>query len=193
MITMLLGGLWHGAGWTFILWGGLHGLYLVINHGWRRLIGARGEPSRWERMLVAGLTFTAVIVAWVPFRSADWDTTVRVWSGMFAFNGISLPSSLAPTFPSLAPHLAVFEGVAPMTTMNLKEALVMLPLGLFIVWSLPNTQQWMSRFHPAWEDVGATSGWHWEASILFAIIYGSTFAFSLLMLTRESAFLYFQF
>ncbi len=52
MIVMLLGGLWHGAGWTFALWGGLHGLYLMVNHGWRAVMGAAagasGTPSRWS-------------------------------------------------------------------------------------------------------------------------------------------------
>src|SRR5579872_4818177 len=68
MLTMLLGGLWHGAGWTFLIWGGLHGLYLVVNHQWRDHKrqwpeGAVGRAAAW------GLTFIAVVIAWVFFRA----------------------------------------------------------------------------------------------------------------------------
>ena len=59
MTTMLLGGLWHGAGWNFVIWGGLHGIYLVINHGWHRLREALGhdltKSSRWGRSLLKAL------------------------------------------------------------------------------------------------------------------------------------------
>jgi alginate O-acetyltransferase complex protein AlgI len=68
MLTMLLGGLWHGAGWTFLIWGGLHGLYLVVNHQWRDRKrrwpeGTVGQAAAW------GLTFLAVVIAWVFFRA----------------------------------------------------------------------------------------------------------------------------
>src|ERR1700756_3592465 len=68
MLTMLLGGLWHGAGWTFLIWGGLHGLYLVVNHQWRDhkrrwADGAVGQAAAWS------LTFLAVVIAWVFFRA----------------------------------------------------------------------------------------------------------------------------
>src|SRR5438034_3751465 len=71
MITMLLGGLWHGAGWTFVIWGGLHGLYLVINHAWQHLTRRFREihaPSRWGRSFAWFTTFVAVLIAWVFFR-----------------------------------------------------------------------------------------------------------------------------
>src|SRR5436853_4060186 len=74
LITMLLGGFWHGANWTFILWGGLHGIYLIINHGW--LVLVRRSPrltafrqSRLGATLGLALTFFAVVVAWVFFRA----------------------------------------------------------------------------------------------------------------------------
>src|SRR5690606_40846759 len=69
MITMLLGGLWHGAGWNFIIWGGLHGSYLVVNHLFRAL-----RPQGWNlKWIGAGLawllTTAAVLLAWVFFRA----------------------------------------------------------------------------------------------------------------------------
>ena len=81
MLTMLLGGLWHGANWTFVIWGGLHGLYLGINHGYRALMGERlAGFERWPvyRALAWALTFCAVLVAWVLFRAPDFATAACV-------------------------------------------------------------------------------------------------------------------
>jgi alginate O-acetyltransferase complex protein AlgI len=81
MLAMLIGGFWHGAGWTFIIWGGLHGLYLVVNHGWWRFGPSRrsGSLSKWTGRL---LTFFAVVVAWVFFRAADVGDALNVLAGM---------------------------------------------------------------------------------------------------------------
>ena len=88
MTTMLLGGLWHGAGWTFVIWGGLHGLYLVINHSWsdwrERLSLPVGLP---ERVLAHALTLAAVVVAWVFFRAHSLEDALRVLSGMAGLQG----------------------------------------------------------------------------------------------------------
>lgn len=67
MITMLLGGLWHGAGWGFVIWGGLHGLYLVIEK-------AMGESNRATPSL---LVFAIVTLTWIPFRAPDLTTAVE--------------------------------------------------------------------------------------------------------------------
>jgi alginate O-acetyltransferase complex protein AlgI len=89
--TMLIGGLWHGAGWTFVLWGGLHGLYLIVNHAWNSLFRSSVRLGA----LAPLLTFLAVVVAWVPFRAADLDTTMSVYSAMFGFGTIALPLEVA--------------------------------------------------------------------------------------------------
>ncbi len=68
MITMLLGGLWHGAGWTFVLWGGYHGLLLALNHGWNRLRETLGLPAI-PRPLAVAITFMLVMAGWVLFRA----------------------------------------------------------------------------------------------------------------------------
>ncbi len=73
MLTMLLGGFWHGAGWTFIIWGGLQGIYLTINHNWQGLRKSWGHDlkqiSLFGRIWSTTLTFIAVTVAWVFFRA----------------------------------------------------------------------------------------------------------------------------
>ena len=193
MITMLLGGLWHGAGWTFVLWGGLHGLYLVINHGWRHLTGAEGESSGWRAVSGIGLTFIAVVIAWVPFRATDLDAALRMWVGMLGVNGISLPMTLAVRVPSWFNPLAVFDGLAPLSALNAQEVILALLFGLAVIWLLPNTQQWMAKYQPAWEAVRAPSRWSWQLTRKYGAVGGALFALTLLMLTRESAFLYFQF
>lgn len=68
MITMLLGGLWHGAAWGFVLWGGLHGAALVVEHAWR------GRRPRLPAGLAWGATFLFVCLAWIPFRAPDLTT-----------------------------------------------------------------------------------------------------------------------
>jgi len=82
MITMLLGGLWHGAGWNFILWGGLHGLYLSLHKLWTRdaKISAVKPPRKilplTAHLFWAFITFNLVCLTWIPFRSADFSVTM---------------------------------------------------------------------------------------------------------------------
>jgi alginate O-acetyltransferase complex protein AlgI len=84
--TMVLGGLWHGAGWTFVVWGALHGLYLMINHGFRALLGdvrlARLAGSRSYAGASWVLTLLAVVVAWVFFRAESFGGASRMLQGM---------------------------------------------------------------------------------------------------------------
>lgn len=194
MLTMLLGGLWHGAGWNFVLWGGLHGVYLVINHGWRKWTGSDGKSDvAWKRAIGVGLTFTVVIIAWVPFRAVDFDTTLRMLAGMFGLNGISLPTSLAPLLEPLVGNAFVFTGLAPLAGMPVKEIVIWLPVGLLVIWALPNTQQWLASFAPAWDAVVNRSRLKWEPTRPIAIVVAGLFAISFLSMTRVSQFLYFQF
>jgi D-alanyl-lipoteichoic acid acyltransferase DltB (MBOAT superfamily) len=92
MLTMLLGGLWHGASWSFALWGGLHGLYLVINHVWSgthlcgRLSALTGAPAlvwRWARI---ALTFHAVCFAWCFFRLTNLSDSLACVRKWFVFD-----------------------------------------------------------------------------------------------------------
>ena len=131
MIVMLLGGLWHGAGWTFVLWGALHGFYLLVNHAWRHIkterqaaLVANGLVPDHERRLVHkllhslsgaigsiashALTLVAVIVAWVIFRAESVDVAGRVLAGMAGFNGVALPAEWLQAHASLATTLSSF-------------------------------------------------------------------------------------
>ena len=89
-LTMLIGGLWHGASWNFVIWGGLHGALLALNHA------ARYVGLRLPRSLGWVLTITAVTLGWVVFRTTDLDAASRVYAGLVGLNGIVIPDSLAP-------------------------------------------------------------------------------------------------
>jgi alginate O-acetyltransferase complex protein AlgI len=90
--TMFLGGLWHGASWNFAFWGALHGLGLIVNHGWRSAVERWKLPDPFK-LPGSGrlLTFVFVVIAWVPFRAADLATTQRVWSAMASTSGWHVP------------------------------------------------------------------------------------------------------
>jgi alginate O-acetyltransferase complex protein AlgI len=81
ILTMLLGGLWHGASWNFVLWGAIHGGALAINHGFTNASSRAGW--RMPRFVAQPLTLLVVVLAWVPFRAPDIQTTLHVWAGMF--------------------------------------------------------------------------------------------------------------
>jgi alginate O-acetyltransferase complex protein AlgI len=86
MVTMLLGGLWHGAGWTFVVWGGLHGLYLVLHHTvGQRMAAALKQvlPTLAVTLLAWLLTMLAVVIAWVFFRAVNFESAGRILSAMF--------------------------------------------------------------------------------------------------------------
>ncbi|MCK1677153.1 MBOAT family protein [Bradyrhizobium sp. 150] len=80
-VTMLLGGLWHGAAWTFVVWGALHGLGLLVNHA------CRSMGLRIPALLSWALTLIFVILAWVPFRATTLASAAELWKAMFGFNG----------------------------------------------------------------------------------------------------------
>ncbi|MEA3492540.1 MAG: MBOAT family protein [Campylobacterota bacterium] len=88
MVTFLIGGIWHGAGWTFIFWGFLHGLALVIQKLWDQLGIKLPTVVSWF------ITFNFVNIAWVFFRAKNWDDAMKVLDGMFGLTGIALPGAL---------------------------------------------------------------------------------------------------
>ncbi|MDD3265791.1 MAG: MBOAT family protein [Burkholderiales bacterium] len=93
-LTFLLGGLWHGAGWTFVFWGALHGLALAIHRLWSKLGFKLNKVIGWF------ITFNFVNVAWVFFRAHSWGDAVHIVTGMCGFNGIALQTQLSNLLPS---------------------------------------------------------------------------------------------
>jgi len=205
MTVMLLGGLWHGAGWTYVLWGGLHGFYLVVNHGWRALRRALGlaEVGRWWSMALARLvTFLAVVVAWVFFRAPDLDGALAMLRAMAGLDGLSLPSSLAGVLGGWAGTFGLrFDGMMP-TLLGRNYypdmwGFVWIPGMLAVAWLAPNTQEIMGRFGPALLPAAVRArvdGWRlWTPSPRWALVAGGVMAAAILAIQRDSEFLYFQF
>ncbi len=131
MATMLLGGLWHGAGWTFVAWGALHGAYLAINHLWRAIIAERFLRwlPNWLSALTGGtFTFIAVVAAWVVFRADNMSQALVILKAMFGF--AARPISFD----------AVLHGnLLLLTDMSGRDLLRLLVPGLLWVWLLPNS------------------------------------------------------
>jgi hypothetical protein len=103
MITFILGGLWHGAGWTFIFWGFLHGAALVIHRLWSTLGFKLWSWIAWF------ITFNFINIAWVFFRAKEWDDALKVLHGMFSFD-LLLPASLSHKLAFLTPYGVQFGG-----------------------------------------------------------------------------------
>ncbi|MBX3703695.1 MAG: MBOAT family protein [Steroidobacteraceae bacterium] len=96
MLTMLLGGLWHGASWTFVVWGGLHGFYLAAERWIRSRTGVQGDPAgAWNRLALALTTYLLVNVTWVFFRAETFEGAARILAGMAGL--AAEPAAVLPT------------------------------------------------------------------------------------------------
>jgi D-alanyl-lipoteichoic acid acyltransferase DltB (MBOAT superfamily) len=186
MITMLLGGLWHGAGWTFVAWGALHGLYLMTNHAWRAMAGD-WILARHPLAIRAGwvLTLLAVVVAWVPFRADSLDQAATILQAMFGFNGIPLPAPL---------------GAGGSFAHKLFNPLVVLPFlaGLTIIAAIfPNSQDMIDGHLSRPEEATAASRlgqWMaWRPTARWGMILGFLAGICLSLIGGPSPFLYFRF
>jgi len=196
MITMLLGGLWHGAGWTFVVWGGLHGIYLVVHHGWQALRGRRDGHGRLGHVAGVTLTFVAVVVGWVFFRAQSVDGAFAMLRAMSGLNGVTVPD-VSVLRESVAGSLLARVGVVftPGGARDLVMTYAWIVALLPIVFLAPNTQQILARFQPALDAVREAAGTRlaWSARTWQAVVMAIVLACGLLSLTRPSEFLYFQF
>jgi D-alanyl-lipoteichoic acid acyltransferase DltB (MBOAT superfamily) len=173
MLTMALGGIWHGAGWNFLIWGLVHGLLLCVNHFWDQFNRAY-LCVKIPRVIAAGMTLLVVMMLWVIFRAPDLGTAIRMLGALWRFD---------------FDHVQVS-----------KAALVTIALSLTVVWALPNTQQWMSRYGPCIESLrkdpaqqGGRRWWHWRPTKGWALAVCLTALAVAIKLDRISEFIYFQF
>lgn len=204
MATMTLGGLWHGAGWNFVVWGALHGAYLMTNHAWialtRRVNLPRGHAA--FTFLATALTFVAVCSAWVFFRANGFSRAIQIIQAMYGAYGIALPDSLSAHLGRMKPLLesvgiTFYLGGGTRFVQTYGSVL----LASLITFLMPNTQQIMIRFDPAlnYRHEGdarrtfASRHFTWAPSFRWACMLGICLLFSLLSLTRPAEFLYFQF
>jgi alginate O-acetyltransferase complex protein AlgI len=142
LTTMLLGGLWHGANWTFVVWGGLHGIFLVTNHLWRSATQRRDLRAWIEttpgRALGRVLTMLCVIAAWVFFRAVNFDSAWRILHGMTALGPV-----VAGGFTDLV-FAEIYKGfLVPPDSFGYVVGL--LGVGVVIAGFLPNSQELVKR------------------------------------------------
>jgi D-alanyl-lipoteichoic acid acyltransferase DltB (MBOAT superfamily) len=186
MVTMLLGGLWHGAGWTFVIWGGLHGIYLVIHHAWQAMVGRPGAAPGWleSRAFAAAsvlVTFVAATVAWAFFRATSLSAALRMLRGMSGANGWVLPIEWKSTFDSLLGPAASRLSFNDLTAFAGERQLLWIGVLLAIAWFCPNSQQIMTSLGRSrdrglalqpmqgWGALGAITA----AALVLAVINGS--------------------
>lgn len=201
VVTMLLGGLWHGAGWTFVVWGGLHGLYLVINHGWQNLRIQFGQNpltrlSKTMHALAVFITFLAVSAAWVVFRADNLHTAIAMLKAMAGINGCILPVNWLTQWGAFGQWLSAqgfnFSATNPLIK---SAALNWIVISLLIVWFTPNTQQIMANFKPALDATvdNAAKRLLWRPSLAWLIAGVVCAVSAILSISELSEFIYFQF
>jgi D-alanyl-lipoteichoic acid acyltransferase DltB (MBOAT superfamily) len=200
VVTMLLGGLWHGAGWTFVVWGGLHGFYLAVNHAWRALRARLGHDLKrstpWGRAAACLVTFLAVVAGWVVFRADSLETAGAILRAMAGLNGLVVPDVWLARWGSagewLARHGVTFGATPALARTGVVHWIWIL---LLVAWLAPNTQQIMAACRPALgvPAESATARLQWRPTAVAAAATAGMMLAVLFNLHRHSEFLYFQF
>ncbi|MGA2287255.1 MBOAT family O-acyltransferase [Bradyrhizobium sp.] len=185
MLTMLLGGLWHGAGWNFLIWGGLHGVYLCINHLWR---GGAGKPAAGltARLLGWAITFFAVVLAWVFFRARTLAGAWQMLAALFGFEAGS--SAFASPGILRVMDLPVLVGEQQLLLFGSGAVALALAAALF----LPNVSRLFGyrEYRHAPERAAML---RWRPTAAWALLSALAYAISLFGMWQRLEFLYFQF
>lgn len=199
--TMLLGGLWHGAGWTFVLWGGVHGGLLVIHRLWSASSLGRTIPIPfWLAVLI---TFLAVSIAWIPFRAESFTATLSILEGLVFMNGIVLPAQAIAIL-----QLETGSFLQSSVYLSARDTLwygSMLLGCATLCWFAPNTHELFGRYAPGFllYDLNRLSKCHllnrvsrlqWAPNSMVGATVGGIFIVGVLfILSGKSEFLYYQF
>jgi alginate O-acetyltransferase complex protein AlgI len=178
LLTFTLAGLWHGAGWTFVIFGALHGLYLTVQQGWRELRRAllgRPEPSALRSLCSWALTFVAVLIAFVVFRAETSSEALRVLGAM------------------LGAGADVTQGELLLSARDLR----VLAAAALLAFLAPNTAQWLRAFEPALDIPKGEPPIPWPGPLApgapLAFATALVWLVALGTLGEVSAFLYYRF
>jgi len=209
LITMFVSGFWHGAGYLFILWGVLHGVYLTINHAWRLFAARRWtDRARYNRLMAPigfVLTFVSVVAGMVVFRSPTIATATSILKGMVGVNGVALPSTIIDHLGRFSALFGVLSDVGIGASDFRTTAKWIVILGFFAL-ALPNTLQILSSYEPALGVKPAVArarvaAWRiatdlrlmWTPTLAWAIAVSVLAAAGMYHLGGNSEFLYWQF
>jgi D-alanyl-lipoteichoic acid acyltransferase DltB (MBOAT superfamily) len=204
-ITMVLAGIWHGAGLQFLVFGLLHFVYLSVNHVWR-MSRPRGRDATPERALTTAgnvlLTYLCVLVASVFFRAPSVGQAVTMLGGLIGLHGggppLAVPTELATLAGSWGTMLVQHGIIAPMWHVyawRLDRGIVWIGGLYLIVWLMPNTQQIMRLYEPALGRIlpGPFPALCWRLNLRWALVSGSAVALAAMAVGGTQEFLYFQF
>ena len=169
-LAMLISGFWHGAGWTFIIWGGMHGLGLVVNHIWKKRKLSMPGFLGWL------ITFNFVNISFVFFRAKSLKGALAMLHGMAGMNGVMLHRSLAKS--KILANMGITFGGWLDTIKGNDQTWIMVLCALLIAVFWKNSMEIVSRVRPAW---------NWLTLLLIVTFW------SLLDMSKVSEFLYFQF
>jgi len=167
-VTFVLGGIWHGAGWTFLFWGILHGTAIVIHRVWQKLGYKMNIVIAWF------ITFNFINIAWVFFRATSFDSAMKVLKGMF-MGSLVIPPSLAKYFEFLGEAITLGKW-SKLYQYDTYVGLWLI-VAFVIVLLFSNSMQLMKKFKTNFFYLGLT--------ILFFL--------SIFLLHRKSEFIYFNF
>ena len=208
MTTMILAGIWHGAGFQFLILGLLHGTYLTIHQAWltirQKHIPRGGTTHTTAPLAVVAsvlLTFLCVIIGQVFFRSANVHNALLLLASMAGAHGIALSPPILHLLGPLGRRglHSGFLSIATWSRPDLRTALE-LTAALIVIWALPNTQQILGRYarRDTTTDLAITGSkptilWNWQPSMLWAACFSVVLLLCLLLMQNPSRFLYFQF
>lgn len=123
----MLGGIWHGAAWTFVIWGALHGIAIVVHRLWQRLGYKLHKFTAWA------ITFVFINVTWVFFRASSFENAINILGGMCGLNGINLPRKLERFLSFLGKFGIKFGNVLSNLNIAEKELIFIIPTFLFLL------------------------------------------------------------
>lgn len=191
MIIFLILGFWHGASWNYIIFGAMHGFFVVSNHLYRKLFSSTSKKYKYnpknqliKKSLSWILTFLAVNAAFVVFRANSIDDAMEIYQGMLGFNGLTLPMFLAPFLGSIAEYGNWLQIPGVFSSFTL---LFLLILSFTIVLLAPNTASLSESENAESEKLSFLN------YPLLGIFFGLLFALSIANFSKTSSFLYFQF
>jgi alginate O-acetyltransferase complex protein AlgI len=206
ILTMCISGLWHGAGYGFIVWGLLNGLYITINHAWRLVAMRRwSDRRRYDRFMkpVGQLvTFITVSATMIFFRAPTLTSANHLVKGVFGLNGVGLPQEL---FNGLGPLAGALHRIGVVGEVWNSQDLIntgkLVCVLLFIALALPNTLQILGRYEPALGirpsstklSIGEFGILEWSPSLAWAIAMSAIAAVAFVSIGGPSEFLYWQF
>jgi D-alanyl-lipoteichoic acid acyltransferase DltB (MBOAT superfamily) len=205
ILTFLLVGLWHGADYNFIIFGLVHGVYIVIQNLWYTIKKKNPRIKIIKSSLISMslgwiITFTSVIFAMVIFRSESVNSIKNIIGAMIGFNKISLPSYFKDSF-SILPKSAyenifTFDGVFVNGLYDNVTSFFIWIIVLFILIALPNTQQLMSKYYPTigpYEGINKNNWIKWRPNFTWTLIISILLLLAITSITRINTFIYFQF